>query len=156
MYQIYHAQLNPANLVDEVGGAISSSLVSGYVGELFQYISAPPSGSETSEYQYRKVFIKNTYAGISSQTRVWIEALEHSGQVHIALATSSVETTEDGTTAPPYVTGWVDPQNYSEGLDLGTISPGSSKGIWLKQTLSGVSEADPYVSFRISVGGILP
>lgn len=153
MYKLYIPEHNPNNVTGQVGGAISETLVSGYVDEVFPHVAAPPSGQTDPFIQYRKVFIKNEYESDSSNTRIWVEGAEHLDQIEVGLGTSS-DVIVNGTTAPS-VSLWRSPTSYSNGLEIGALSKNSSVGVWLKQSLSGVINPDPYVSFRLYVGGKL-
>lgn len=155
MFKVYKPENNPANLTGQVGGNISPYLVSGYLNEIFYHIDAPASGAPVTTVQYRKVFVKNTYSSTSTYTRVWIEAIEHEDQIYIANCTGLVDATTSPVTPPSGVSGWVAPSNYTEGLDLGTLNPNGHTGFWLQQYLSGISNPDPYATFRLRIGGIV-
>lgn len=153
-FKVYHSQYNSSSLTGQVGGGISSSLLSGYLSELFYHVEAPPSGTTDVFYQYRKVFIKNTYSTTSDQTKVWLDALEHPEQISIALSASMSDSSTTPTGQPAGVTGWLNPTTYATGLSIGSLTPNAYTGIWIREALSGISTADPYSSFRLVVGGI--
>ena len=155
MYNFYLSNSNPTGLTGTVGGTITTTPLSGYLGEVFAFVSAAPSGSQTGSFQYRKIFVKNEYASSSTQTKTWLDAVEHTGQIHIAKETTVGDTSTDPTVQPAGVTGWVSPQTYIEGLNIGTLAANSSTGIWVRQTLSGISRPDPYATFRLNVGGLV-
>lgn len=155
MFNIYLSEYNPNNLTGQVGGDISSSTLSGYVTELFPHVSSPPSGTSESHVQYRKVFVKNEYDYASDETRIWIEGAEHPDQVSVAIATGVSEVLASGTVAPTGNGAWRTPTNYANGISIGTLPASSYSGIWIRQTLSGIASADPYVSFRLYIGGVL-
>ena len=154
-FDIYKPEYNPSNLTGQVGGNIGSEVLSGYVNELFQYVVSPPSGINTTAYQYRKIFIKNTYDGTSTNTRVWIDAIEHEEQISMSISASLADTSSSSTGQPIGVSSWRSPSNYAEGVSIGTLTPSAYTGVWLRQALSGVSNPDPYATFRIYVGGII-
>lgn len=154
MFIVYQPENNPSNLTGQVGGDISPNLVSGYLNELFYHIDAPVYGT-TGSYQYRKVFVKNTYTSTSTYTRVWIEAIEHEDQIYLANCTGLVDSTPTPITPPSGVSGWISPSNYTEGLYIGTLTPNSYTGFWMQQYLSGVNAPDPYATFRLRIGGIV-
>lgn len=153
-FKIYKSEYNPSNLTDQVGGDISALELSGYIDELFYDISVNP-GDSTVVYQYRKVFVKNEYETQSTNTRIWIDALEHEDQVSLALEGSASDVSSSPTGQPAGVTSWTLPRNYAEGIDLGSIPANSYTGVWVRQSLSGLISPDPYASFRIYVGGII-
>lgn len=154
MFKIYKSLYNPSNLTGQVGGNISSSELSGYLGELFYHVSAPPSGLDDVFNQYRKVFFKNTYDRTATEVRVWIDAAEHLDQLSIANSTGLSDTliTATGTSE---LTGWRSPTTYTDGVILGTLPVNAYTGVWIRQSLSGISSPDPYSTFRIYVGGIV-
>lgn len=155
MFKVYKSQYNPSNLTGIVGGAIGTEVLSGYLGELFYHVDAPPSGIDTTSNQYRKIFIKNTYTTTSTYTRVWIDSLEHVDQISIANSYSLSDSSSTPTGAPASVSGWALPTNYAEGMPIGTLAPNAYTGIWIKESLSGITNPDPYATFRIYIGGIL-
>lgn len=153
MFKTYLPEYNPNNLTGQVGGTVSSLALSGYIDELFPYVSAPPTGSNEVFVQYRKVFIKNEYETDSSTTRVWIEGAEHLNQISVGIGGAS--DTISSATGIPSVSIWATPTSYSNGLEIGTIAANTASGIWLRQTLSGIVNPDPYVTFRLYIGGRL-
>lgn len=155
MYRLYKSEYNPNSLSGTVGGGIGSATLSGYMGELFYHVSAPPSGTNDTFYQYRKVFIKNDYSRSSTYTRVWIDAIEHGEQIAIAKSASLTDSITSPTGTPIGVSGWVSPSNFAEGLSLGTIPSNTYTGIWIRQGLSGITSPDPYATFRLYVGGVI-
>jgi len=154
-FQIYKSQYNSNSLTGQVGGSIGSSVLSGFLSELFYHVEAPPSGTTNAVYQYRKVFIKNTYPATSETTKVWLESVEHPEQIHISLSASLNDTSSTATGQPAGVTGWVNPDTYATGLSIGNLASNAYTGIWIREGLSGISTADPFASFRLVVGGIV-
>lgn len=152
MFEYYLPEHNPDNLTDQVGGEVSSVNLSGYLGEVFTHVVVPPEGAD-GVVQYRKVFIKNAHSFTSTQTRIWLDAVEHPDQISVALGTNT-DTIADATTEPSSVT-WSTPSNYSDGLTIGDMGPGDASGVWIRQTISGVSESDAYATFRLNIGGIV-
>lgn len=151
-FTAYLPEYNPSNLTGTVGGTISSTQFSGYVNELFYHVSTPPSGAESGFFQYRKLYIKNVSAFNYIGCRVWVDSVEHPEQIKIQLA-SGLDTTTNPITAPTLSGTWESPSNYAEGISLGTLNINNSTGIWIRQELSGISEEDPYATFRLSCGG---
>lgn len=155
MFIFYKSSLNPSNTTGEVGGNISSSELSGYLGELFPRVDAPPVES-TGEYaQYRKIFIKNTYESSSLNTRIWLDAEQHRGQISLASTSGASYSIANGLTEPSGISPWTNGRNYAEGLEIGTLASNSSTGVWIRQTLSNITEEDPFASVRIYIGGII-
>lgn len=155
MFEIYKSQYNPVDFTGQVGGNIGSEVLSGYVNELFQHVTSPPSGVNETAYQYRKIFIKNTYITASTHTRVWIDAIEHPEQITMDNSSGLADTTYASTGEPVGVTGWNTTTNYDDALSIGTLNPNAYTGVWLRQSLSGIDIPDPYATFRIYVGGVI-
>lgn len=153
-YGFYKPLSNPAGLTGTVGGNISSYQFSGQLAELFAHVSAPPSGLDPV-YQYRKIFIKNEFSSSSANTRVWLDAVDRPEQIAIALGTALADSTTSPTGQPASVTGWVSPYNYVNGISLGTLAVNGYTGIWVRQTLTGIVESDPYCTLRIYAGGAI-
>ena len=156
MFKFYKSEYCPSDLTGQVGGNITQYELSGYLGETFAYTVAPPEEYSGAYYQYRKVFVKNTYSSTSTNTRLWLDAEQHPGQIAIAIATGQLSNSITGSSnAPQGVSSWASPQNYSQGILVGTMTSNSSTGVWLRQKLQNITEPDPYSSLRIYVGGIL-
>lgn len=154
MYTFYHPQSSPQNLTGQVGGAISSVIFSGYLNELFFHVAAPPSGIDPV-YQYRKLFIKNEFLASSTETRIWIDAIDHSDQISIGFTSGSNNLTITNPSTEPTGVTWSEPTTYADGILIGTLTVSSSTGLWLRQTLSNIVEEDPFATFRLYVGGIV-
>lgn len=152
-WEFYHTASNPTGLTSTIGGTISTSLVQGTLGELFSYVNAPPSGTDLSQNQYRKIHIKNSSAVTLTGVRLWLDAIEHTDQVHMGLEVTGGQDTTNATTAPGSVS-FSQPVTYNTGIFLGTFVAGYHTGVWLRQTLSGIHEPDPYATFRVNVGGV--
>lgn len=155
MFIFYKSQLNPSNVTGEVGGNISSYVLSGYLNELFPRVDAPPVESTGEYIQYRKIFIKNEYESSSTNTRIWLDAEQHRGQISIASISGASYSITNGLTEPTGISSWTNGRNYAEGLNLGTLSANSSTGVWIRQVLSNITEEDPFASVRIYIGGIV-
>lgn len=153
MFKFFMPTYNPTGLDGTVGGAITSTQLSGYIGEILATVSSAPSGATTGAYQYRKIFVKNQYSTTSMETKIWLDAVEHSEQIAIGLASGN-DTTSTPLTEPG-IDSWATPTNWSEGLYVGTLTANSSTGIWIRQHLSGISVGDPYATFRVYVGGLI-
>lgn len=153
MFRFYLPENNPSDLTGVVGGDISPITYTGYVGELLVDIPSAPSGNLTGEYQYRKLFVKNEYSTSSTNTRLWLDSVEHSGQISVSVAINN-DSILNSRTEPSSVT-WSSPYNWVEGINLGTLASNSYTGIWIRQYLSGITESDPYATFRLGVGGLI-
>lgn len=154
MYTFYKPSNNPAGLSGSVGGSISSTQLNGQLGELFAHVEGPPEGV-SGVYQYRKVFVKNEYASISTYTKAWFDQADHIDQISMALELSGSETVSSPLVSPTGIGVWSTPTNYVDGLSLDTLSISQSTGLWIRQYLTGISEEDPFATCRLYVGGII-
>lgn len=155
MFTFYKSEYNPSTTGSVVGGNITTLPLSGYLGELFPRVDSPPEESTGSAVQYRKIFVKNEYEFSSSNTRLWLDAEQHRGQIAIAIQTGVSNTIANGLATPTGISSWANPTNYSNGIEIGTLGSNTATGVWLRQTLTNITEPDPYASLRLYVGGIL-
>lgn len=155
MFVFYTPQYNPTTTGSTIGGNITNNELSGYLSELFPRVSAPPEESTGSYIQYRKIFIKNEHTLQSLNTRLWLDAEQHRGQIAIAVQTGVSNTIANAASEPTGISDWANPSNYSNGLEIGTLTAGSHTGVWLRQTLTAITEPDPYASLRLYVAGIV-
>ena len=156
-WEWHHTTHNPTGLASAVGGDITGALLQGNLNELFAYISAPPSGSSAGIEQYRKIHVKNISSFTLTGVRLWLDAVEHSGQIDIGIEElNATQTISDATGAAPTSVLFGRPIDFNSGTGIGTSSfpPNHSTGVWIRQTLTGVDEPDPYASLRLTVGGI--
>jgi hypothetical protein len=154
MYGFYKSTSNPVGLSGTVGGAITTYRLSGYLGELFAPVTAPPEGI-SGAFQYRKLHVKNEFSTTSTYTRVWIDQADHVDQISLAIENVSESSSTSPLTAPTGLSVWYSPTNYVDGLEIGTLTANAATGLWLRQELSGVLEEDPFATFRVCVGGII-
>lgn len=155
-YKFFHSVDNPTGLTGSVGGAIDvTNPFSGYLDELFVHVAAPPSGINTGAFQYRQLYVRNDQAKTSTSTRIWLDSVEHSGQIHIGLASGTAQSSASPTGEPAGVPIWYHPIDYSTGLEIGSMATGAASGVWLRQSLSGIVINDPYATFRFHIGGIV-
>jgi len=149
---------------DKIGGKVSAALnpVDGLIDEIFFTSSSKPVG-QGANVRYAKVFARNdnTTDGLSD-VRVYINVIEHTGQVKIALATSAgiAILDDDQVTAGPRTapTGtFTSPTNYAAGLTVGNggfLGPLKAQGIWLKQSISEGIVADVSAFIDIAFGNV--
>ena len=154
-FRFFTSEYNPTGLSGLVGGGISSLELSGYLGELFSFAEAYPIDVNIPVYQYRKLFVVNNYGQECSDVRVWIDSEHVTGQIELCLE-YTVGTTGGISSEPVGLAGsWSAPKNYAQGLAVGSLLNGESKGVWLRQTLVGISSSNPYASLRLYAGGVL-
>ncbi len=156
--EFYKPLYNPASaMTGQVGGAISTGRFHGVLGELFYHVAAPPSGVDEVAHQYRKVFIKNTYLTTITNVGVWIEATEHPEQLQVASETSPNQIILSPTGEPSGVSGssWIQASGYRSALPVGSLAPAAVTGIWIRQSLSGIEQPDPYVFATLYVAGLV-
>lgn len=149
--KLYHSEYNPSGLSGTVGGDISSNEYSGFWSEVISYTTAPPTGT-TGLTQYRKIYLKNETSANRTQIRVWLDAVEHPSQIKIALASGTDSLSDPTGNLSGYT--WTAPANYINGLDIGSLGTGEYTGIWIQQTLSGISSGDNYAAFRLYIGAL--
>jgi hypothetical protein len=94
----------------------------------------------SGQTDYRLVYIKNEHAVQSASVKAWIS--QQFGDVHFHLdigaaveaAGADVAMTDDRLAVPPGVV-FSRPTDSASGINLGTIGPGQSKGLWLRRTI---------------------
>lgn len=126
-----------------LGGAKSSTVMSGSVDALFDATSA--AEAVAGDVEYRCVYLHNN-SGTDTMTnaRVWISANTPLAGTALAIGvgTSAVNGTEqtiaDESTAPTSVS-FSEPASAAAGLALGTIPPGQHRAIWLRRTVNAGS-----------------
>ena len=157
VFGLFHTSNNPTGLAGTVGGAITTTGYVGSLGELFVHVDAPPSGTVNPVFQYRKVHLKNISSSVVTGIYVWLDGVEHTGQIHLGIerATNQTISAPTGSAQAPAGVSFSNPFNYSGGTFLGTLTGQESTGIWLRQTLSGIHSPDPYATFILSCGGII-
>jgi|TARA_R110000824_G_scaffold48294_1_gene136520 hypothetical protein len=151
-WEFYHTSNNPTGLTTTVGGTISTNFLAGNLNELFTYVDAPPSGTDLSTTQYRKIHIKNPSSTTLTGVRMWLDSIEHDDQIAIGIEVTGGQDAPNANTLPTSVI-FSQPTTYNTGVSLGTLAASFHTGIWLRQTLSGIHEPDPYASFRVNIGG---
>lgn len=154
-FRFFLSEYNPTGLTGLVGGALGAIELSGYLGELFAYTEAYPPETNLAVYQYRKLYLVNNYGQDCSDVRVWLDAEHVTGQIQLSLDVGGPTTGAVNIAPTGLVGSWTAPKNYSLGLQVGTMSNGEAKAIWLKQTLTGIETSNPYTSLRLYAGGIL-
>lgn len=144
---LYEPSFLAASDGDPVGGAIDTGLnpINGIVDEIFFTSSSKPVG-QGANVRYSKLFARNdNITATISDMRVYIDALEHSGQIEIALEQSAGIAILDGSQlivgpkTAPIVGSFTAPTNYAGGLTIGAdglMGPLKKQGIWIKQSIS--------------------
>jgi hypothetical protein len=154
-FRFFLSEFNATGLTGQVGGDLGAIELSGYLGELFTFAEAYPSETSIGVYQYRKIYLVNNYGRDCEDVRLWIDAEHVTGQIQLSLDVGGATTGSVNIEPTGLVGSWASPKNYSNGLSVGTMSNGDYKGVWLKQTLSGIESSNLYASFRLYAGGIL-
>ena len=151
----FNTAYNPTGFQGTVGGsAQTGSPVQGQLRELFAHVESPPSGIGDPAYQYRKVHVQNLSNDTYEHVRIWLDAVEHPDQISIGFEESWNSSVSDPTTEPSTVT-WTSATSFVSGQEAsGNFSPGTITGVWIRQKLENIQEPDPFVSFRIYVGGL--
>lgn len=152
MLKFFISEYNPRHLTGQIGGGIATEL-SGYLGEVFCNVQAPPVESTGTYYQYRKIFLKNEYNFTLSNVKIWLDAEQYPGQISLAGQTGTSYSISNATVEPTGISPWAHAVNYADGLEIGTFSSNYYTGIWLRQSLTNIQEPDPFVSLRLYAGG---
>lgn len=128
-----------------LGGAISSTeLVDNSIGNLFDLTTA--TEAEAGDTEYRAFFVKNTHATLTYTTpKLYISSNTPSATtaVTVALADetgSPIETIANESVAP-VGPAFVTAVDYSNGISLGSLAPGASKGVWVKWVIDPATQA---------------
>lgn len=123
-----------------LGGVISSTeVVDNSINNLFAL--ALGTESDAGSTKYRAFFVKNTHATLTYTTpKLYISSNTPSATtaVTVALADetgSPIETIANEDTAPvgPVFVTAVD---YANGISIGSLAPGETKGIWVKWVIN--------------------
>lgn len=124
-----------------LGGAISSTeLVSNSVNNLFAL--APAAEADAGSVKYRAVFVKNTHATLTLiSPKVYIASNTPSPttavKIGLALETGSpIDTIANEDTAPDPAVTFVTAADFANGISLGNLAPGETKGIWIEYTIN--------------------
>ena len=143
-----------------LGGAISSTTVSGSLNAFWDVVSGAESNA--GDIEYRCFYVKNTHATLTLyDTYVWISSNTPSihTAVDIAVGTSAINGTEqtiaDESTSPTGVS-FSSPATYGAGLLLGDIPAGEWKAVWVRRTITAGAAAYAADTATISVQGDTP
>lgn len=126
-----------------LGGAKSSTAMSGTTDALFDAVSAAEAAAGSVEY--RCVYLHNAN-GVDTMTNAVVYVSANTPlagtTLDIGVGTAAVNGTEqtiaNETTAPTSVT-FSAPSTAGTGLALGTLPPGQHKAIWLRRTVTAGS-----------------
>lgn len=129
-----------------LGGAVTATeIIGGTANNIFDDVTSTEAGAGDTEY--RGFYVKNTHATLTLQnTVIWIDALTTSASTEfdLALAAEAVGVTmatiANESTAPATVT-FSRPTSKATGLSIGNIGPGSSKGVWVRRTVTAGAAA---------------
>ncbi len=130
-----------ANVNASLGGAISSTtIVDNTLNNLFAYASG--AESDAGSVKYRAFFVKNTHATLTYENAiVWISSNTPSATtavtIGLALETGSpIDTIVNEDTAPDPAVTFTTADGVLNALNVGSLAPGASKGIWVKWTIT--------------------
>lgn len=138
-----------------LGGAKSSNEVGLALHDLWDLVSS--TEASVGDTEYRCLYIQNTHGTQTAQNvDVFISANTPSGDTTMAvgLGTSAVDGTEqtvaDEDTAPTSVT-FSAPSTRGTGLSIGNLTPGQSKAIWLRRTITASAAAYDNDQFTLDI-----
>lgn len=127
-----------------LGGVISSTeIVDDTVNNLFALSDAEES--EAGSTKYRGFFVKNNHATLTlTSPKIYISSNTPSVNtaVTVALADetgSPMDTIADEDTDP--AVSFVTAVDFANGLSLGNLAPGESKGVWVKWVIDASTPA---------------
>lgn len=130
-----------------LGGAKSSTVMSGSVDALFDAASA--AEAVAGDVEYRCVYLHNANgADTMLAATVWISAQTPLAGTVLAmgLGSAAINGTEQSvaneSTAPAGVT-FSEPAAFASGLVIGDIPAGQHKAIWLRRTITAGSGSSP-------------
>lgn len=153
----YQSFYTNSNKEEWSGGPISDVLAtSEYISNLGPMMSS--IDTETYKYYYRKVFLKSSSSEIITSARVYLEDVQFTGQVKIALqkvygdAAQNLYTLPNGFASGDfvYVTG------YNNGLSYGQLDPNDEVGVWIQFALPNIEDSSRLLeeaSFKITIEG---
>lgn len=138
-----------------LGGAISSTeIVDNTVNNLFAL--APAAEAEAGSIKYRGFFVKNTHATLTyTAPKLYISSNTPSltTAVTVALAAeagSPMDDIADEDTAPNPAVTFVTAVDFANGISLGDLAPGESKGVWVKWTITaGTVATNDVMTFTV-------
>lgn len=154
MLNFYKPLYNPTGLTGLCGSSITTGTFNGVINEIFCHVSAPPSGSTNTFYQYRKVYVKNNFLTPITTVGIYVDAIEHPEQIHLGVETGANQMCSSPTGAPTGVT-FSSYTGYQTSLQIGALAAATYTGIWIRQTLSGITQSDPYATFRLYAAGVV-
>lgn len=129
-----------------LGGAVSSTQISGAANSLFDDVSA---GELTAgDIEYRCIAVKNNHGSLALQNAVvWINQLTTSSDTEIDLGVDPAafnvapQTVANENTAPATGVTFTRPTTKGAGLTLGNIPAGQFKCVWVKRTVTAGGSA---------------
>jgi len=140
-----------------LGGVISSGVVSSSLNGLFDYVTGDESAA--GDVEYRCIYVRNSHASLTLYgAKIWIDTNTPSTftTVDIGLGTSALNGTEqtiaNENTAPSGVT-FSAPAAASSALLIGDMTPGQSKAVWIRRTITAGAQAYANDSMSLTIRG---
>lgn len=144
----YKSIINSVLFTGQAGGAASTDLI----------LSGPqdlcPTLYSNSGFQFRKVFLESNSSLPLYETRVYLKHVEYLDQVSIAKEKIGGDLAVSATGYPSGYSSadFYSPYTYSGGLVLGTLTSGSSSGVWIRIDVTG-NLYDPQAGFFLTAEG---
>lgn len=150
MIDFYEGLSHHTGLIYEEGGGIALHRpLSGNMNELFTYI---PTITGTAMTQVRKIHLKNNGMYIATGVRVWTELPTGIIGMSIGMEYTGDQTVVTPLDSPTSVTFGPYSGAYASGFNIGTLYPGYSTGLWLRQEYRTVTGSCIYFTDRVYVG----
>ena len=163
-FNFYEPQYNPTGLVGIVGGQMTTTLLQPKLG---YFIADMPIPDATTEYQFRKFYVKQTEDGTFQDVKVSLINVEHSDQITF-FVDSGVSGDHDSATNPMsttvYPTGTYGslissnfsgnsstPIYYTGSIGGATTVSGEFFPVWIRQEIDSSDTDDKLASFIVQV-----
>lgn len=141
---------NNASAAASLGGVRSSVQAS---SDIFNNVSRLQA--DTGQTDYRLIYVTNLSDSMSASVVAFIDVqLTGTQSLAIAVSTEGVGATVasiGSSTSVPSGVSFSAPSTVETGLDLGTLGPGQSRGLWLRRTITALINADPTNPWHIAL-----
>ncbi len=147
-WKFYLPEAHPTGLDEQVGGAISSTELKPYLGELFTDLGTDALIAKT---QYRKVFAKQVSAETFDTVLVELGNVEHTGQISFYAGDFTGFATNAVTLPNVLQSDFFSGNSTTHMTGLTTSVEGSTIPIWIKESLPAGVADDGKASFTLRI-----